>query len=149
MVAIGHGRSASAAAAIEQCRAGLAGTHPRLLLAFCGGKHDGLEIVTALRAAFGNSVSIVGGSAAGVIWRDGLGYSGLEVGLVAFGEDDVLPEVVVNRDLLGGEHTAGRALGQRLAEIAVPKSVVLMFYDSVANQSPLRLHPASDLVEGI
>ncbi|WP_342241494.1 FIST signal transduction protein [Inquilinus sp. OTU3971] len=149
MVAIGHGRSASAAVAIEQCCAGLAGTRARLLLAFCGGKHDGLEIVTALRAAFGNSVPIVGGSAAGVIWRDGLGYSGLEVGLVAFGEDDVLPEVVVNRDLLGGEHAAGQALGKKLAEITPPESVVLMFYDSVANQSPLRLHPASDLVDGI
>ena len=122
---------------------------PRLLLVFCGGKHDGAEIVKALRAAFGNDVPIVGGSAAGVIWRDGLGYSGLEVGLIAFGEGEFLPEVVVNRDLLQGEHAAGLALGRKLRETAAEGSVTLLFYDSVANQSPLRLHPASDLVAGL
>ncbi|MGK9168543.1 FIST C-terminal domain-containing protein [Inquilinus limosus] len=149
MVAIGHGRSVSAAAAIEQCRAAVGDVVPRLLLVFCGGKHDGSDILKALRAAFGDEVPIVGGSAAGVIWRDGLGYSGLEVGLVAFGEGDVLPQIVVNRDLLQDEHAAGLALGRRLAETAAAGSVVLMLYDSVANPSPLRLHPASDLVEGL
>lgn len=122
---------------------------PRLLLVFCGGKHEGTEIVKALRAAFGDDVLIVGGSAAGVIWRDGLGYSGLEVGLIAFGEGEFLPEVVVNRDLLQGEHAAGLALGRKLRETAAEGSVTLLFYDSVANQSPLRLHPASDLVAGL
>ena len=149
MVAIGHGRSVSAGTAIEQCRAAVGDMDPRLLLVFCGGKHDGVEIVKALRAEFGHEVGIVGGSAAGVIWRDGLGYSGLEVGLVAFGEDEFLPQVVVNRDLLEGEHAAGLALGRSLAETAAEDAVVLMFYDSVANQSPLRLHPASDLVAGL
>ncbi|MGK9236303.1 FIST C-terminal domain-containing protein [Inquilinus limosus] len=149
MVAIGHGRSVSAAAAIEQCRATLGDMIPRLLLVFCGGKHDGSDIVKALRTTFGDAVPIVGGSAAGIIWRDGLGYSGLEVGLVAFGEDDFLPKVVVNRDLLQDEHAAGISLGRRLAETAEPDSVVLMFYDSVASLSPLRLHPASDLVDGL
>ncbi|WP_395675194.1 FIST signal transduction protein [Inquilinus sp.] len=149
MVAIGHGRSVSAGTAIEQCRAAVGDMDPRLLLVFCGGKHDGVEIVKALRAEFGHEVAIVGGSAAGVIWRDGLGYSGLEVGLVAFGEDEFLPQVVVNRDLLEGEHAAGLALGRSLAETAAEDAVVLMFYDSVANQSPLRLHPASDLVAGL
>ena len=80
MVAIGHGKSASAAAAIEQCRATMGDFVPRLLLVFCGGKHDAGEILGALRTTFGDDVLIVGGSAAGVIWRDGLGYSGLEVG---------------------------------------------------------------------
>ncbi len=149
MVAIGHGRSVSATAAIEQCRAAVGDMVPHLLLVFCGGKHDGAEIVKALRAAFGEDVPIVGGSAAGVIWRDGLGYSGLEVGLIAFGEGEFLPEVVVNRDLLQGEHAAGLALGQQLRERAAEDAVTLLFYDSVANQSPLRLHPASDLVAGI
>ena len=149
MVAIGHGRSVSAATAIEQCRGAVGDVVPRLLLVFCGGKHDGAEIIKALRAAFGDDVQIVGGSAAGVIWRDGLGYSGLEVGLVAFEEGDFMPEVVVNRDLLQGEQAAGFALGRELRETAVEDSVVLMFYDSVANQSPLRLHPASDLVAGL
>jgi hypothetical protein len=150
MVAIGHGKSASAAAAIEQCRATMGDIDPRLLLVFCGGKHDSGEILGALRANFGDDVLIVGGSAAGVIWRDGLGYSGLEVGLVAFGDEAApLPRIVVNRDLRQGEHEAGLAFGRALAEAATDDAVVLMFYDSVANTSPLRLHPASDLIEGL
>lgn len=149
MVAIGHGRSVSAAAAIEQCRTALGDIVPHLLLVFCGGKHDGSDILKALRTTFGGAVPIVGGSAAGVIWRDGLGYSGLEIGLVAFGEDDFLPQIVVNRDLLQGEHAAGLSFGRMLAETAEQDSVVLMFYDSVASPSPLRLHPASDLVDGL
>ena len=150
MVAIGHGKSASAAAAIEQCRATMGDFAPRLLLVFCGGKHDSGEILGALRANFGDEVLIVGGSAAGVIWRDGLGYSGLEVGLVAFGDEAAaLPRIVVNRDLRQGEHEAGLAFGRALAEAATDDAVVLMFYDSVANASPLRLHPASDLIEGL
>ncbi|MFE0757441.1 FIST signal transduction protein [Inquilinus sp. NPDC058860] len=149
MVAIGHGRSVSATTAIEQCRATLGDIVPQLLLVFCGGKHDGSDVVEALRTTFGDTVAIVGGSAAGVIWRDGLGYSGLEVGLVAFAADDFPPQILVNRDLRQGERAAGFSLGQRLAETAEQDSVVLMFYDSVADPSPLRLHPASDLVEGL
>lgn len=150
MVAIGHGKSASAAAAIEQCRATMGDFAPRLLLVFCGGKHDAGEILGALRTNFGDDVLIVGGSAAGVIWRDGLGYSGLEVGLVAFGDEAApLPRIVVNRDLRQGEHEAGIAFGRALAEAAADDAVVLMFYDSVASTSPLRLHPASDLIEGL
>jgi len=150
MVAIGHGKSASAAAAIEQCRATMGDIAPRLLLVFCGGKHDAGEILGALRANFGGDVLIVGGSAAGVIWRDGLGYSGLEVGLVAFGDEaSPLPRIIVNRDLRQGEHGAGVAFGRALAEAAADDAVVLMFYDSVASTSPLRLHPASDLIEGL
>ncbi|WP_225771489.1 FIST signal transduction protein [Inquilinus sp. Marseille-Q2685] len=149
MVAIGHGRSVSAATAIEQCRATLGNIVPQLLLVFCGGKHEGSDVVEALRTTFGDAVAIVGGSAAGVIWRDGLGYSGLEVGVVAFGAEDALPQILVNRDLRQGERAAGFSLGQKLAETAEQDSVVLMFYDSVADPSPLRLHPASDLVEGL
>lgn len=149
MIAIGHGKSASAATAIEQCRATLGDMIPRLLLVFCGGKHDGGAILDALRAAFGGDVPIVGGSAAGVIWREGLGYSGLEVGLAAFDEEALLPRIMVTRDLLRDEHGAGVALGRALAETAAEDAVVLMFYDSVASPSPLRLHPASALVEGL
>jgi hypothetical protein len=92
---------------------------------------------------------VVGGSAAGVIWRGGLGYSGLELGLVAFTDADVVPRLVVTHDLGEGEEVSGRALGARIAEVATEGSVVLLFYDSVASVQPLRLHPASALVEGL
>jgi hypothetical protein len=149
MVRVACGKHASAAEVVEQCHRDLGRVQPRLLLAFCGGKHDPGHILTALRATFGAEVPIVGGSAAGVIWREGLGYSGLELGLAAFTGPDLTPRIVTTHDLERGEHAAGRRLGARIAEVADEGAVVLLLYSSVASTAPLRLHPASALVEGL
>ena len=149
MVQIACAKHASAGAVVAQCRTQLGPVRPQLLLVFCGGKHDPEAILTALRASFGANVPVVGGSAAGVIWRDGLGYSGLELGIAAFAPDDAVPRIVVAGDLLSDERAAGRNLGARIAAVAADDAVVLLLYDSVATTTPLRLHPASDLVAGI
>jgi hypothetical protein len=149
---IAHGRHSSASKVVEQCALQLGPISPRMLVAFCGGKHDGAAVLGAVRAAFGERVPVVGGSAAGVIWRDGLGYSGLELGLAAFvDEDDVLPAIVATHDLDGGERASGARLGARIAEVAGEGegAVVLLFYDSVASGAPLRLHCGSPLVAGL
>ncbi|MDQ2763365.1 MAG: FIST C-terminal domain-containing protein [Pseudomonadota bacterium] len=149
MVKIAYGRHSSAAQAVDQCREVLGEIEPRLLLAFCGGKHDPKIILAILRRTFGDRMPIVGGSAAGAIWRHGYGYSGFELGLAAIVEPDIVPEIIVSRDLLDGEEVAGRALGARIASVAAANAVVLLFYDSVASPAPLRLHHASALVAGI
>ena len=149
MVRVGYGKHSTAAEVVRQCCSSLGAIEPHLLLAFCGGKHDPKAILAALRGKYGETVPIVGGSAAGVIWRDGFGYSGLELGIAAFVSRDIAPVVVVTRDLQQGEQAAGVILGERIAEVAAEGSVVLFFYDSVASQAPLRLHPASALVEGL
>lgn len=149
MVIVAHGRHATAAGVVEQCRRALDAVRPRLLLAFCGGKHDPHAVVAALRTAFGADVPVVGGSAAGVIWRGGLGYSGLELGLAAFVDADATPALVAAQDLRGDEHAAGIKLGARIGDVAGDGSVVLLFYDSVASAAPLRLHPGSAIVAGL
>lgn len=149
MVHVAYGKHSAATEAVEQCRRALGNLRPRVLLTFCGGKHDPRAILAALRAAFGAEVPVVGGSAAGAIWRGGQGYSGLELGLAAFVDADETPVIVVTRDLRGGERAAGRELGARVAGIAAEGAVVLFFYDSVADTAPLRLHPASAIVEGV
>ncbi|HEX6012435.1 MAG TPA: FIST N-terminal domain-containing protein [Geminicoccaceae bacterium] len=149
MVHLAHGKHSAPAEVVDQCRRMLSGVQPRLLLAFCGGKHDRFAVLAALRTAFGPDVPIVGGSAAGTIWRDGCGYSGLELGLAAFADPDVVPQIAVTHELGMGERVAGEILGARIAEVAAEGSVVLFFYDSVASLAPLRLHPASALVEGL
>ncbi len=149
MVHVGYGKHSTAAGAVGQCASALGSVEPRLLLTFCGGKHDPRAILAELRGRFGEDVPIVGGSAAGVIWRDGFGYSGLEVGIAAFVSSDIVPKIAVTHDLQSGEQAAGAALGARIAEVADDGSVVLFFYDSVASQAPLRLHPASAIVEGL
>ena len=149
MVEIACAKHSSVGAVVAQCKAQLGGLEPRLLLVFCGGKHDPQAILGALHATFGSSVLVVGGSAAGVIWRGGLGYSGLELGVAAFTADDPVPKIVVAREMAVDVEAAGREMGARIAAVAEDDAAVLLLYDSVAKAAPLRLHPASSLVAGI
>ncbi len=133
--------------AIERCCAALDRMQPILLLVFCGGKHDPAVAFTALRRMFG-AVPVVGGSAAGAIACGQLGYSGLEIGVMAFAASGLAPRVHVTHDLLFGEARAGEALAREVASQAADGAVVLLFFDSVASIMPLRLHHASAIVEG-
>lgn len=154
-VRVAYARHPDAAAAVRGCAAalGLDGDgplRPRLVLAFGGGKLDPERLLAALRAEFGPAVPIVGGSAAGAITREGWGCSGFELGLAVFLDPAAAPAVVVAGGDLSrhGERAAGHALGERVAGLAEEGAAVLLLYDSVAGAEPLRLHPASLIVEG-
>jgi hypothetical protein len=134
-------------AAVDMARAQLGGEMPDLLLAFVGGKHDPQAALGALLGAFPN-VPMTGGSAAGAIAADGFGYTGFELGLIGFYGVDVTPTVVTTTALLEGEAAAGAALGEAVRERTVDGAAVLLLFDSVASAAPLRLHPASQLMEG-
>lgn len=147
MARVAFARHYDAASAAESCIEALGAVRPALLLVFCGGKHDPAAVLDALRAAYG-PVPVVGGSAAGAIGAGRFGYSGLELGVVAFPDSDVVPCVHVTHDLLGGEHRAGRALAREIAAAAADEAVVVLLFDNVARGAPLRLHHASALVDG-
>ncbi len=132
---------------IDRCCALLGAIAPVLLLVFCGGKHDPAAALAALRAAYG-AVPVVGGSAAGAMGGGELGYSGMEVGIVAFTAASLVPQLHVTHGLLAGEAGAGEALARAVASQAADDAVVLLFFDSVASTVPLRLHHASALVDG-
>jgi hypothetical protein len=119
-----------------------------LLLVFAGGKHDRSSVLAAFQGEF-PGVTIVGGSAAGAISHDAFGYSGLEVGALAITDARILPKVIVSRDLRSGEYETGFSLGRKLRREAPDDGLVLMFFDSIASASPLRLHPASAIVDGV
>ncbi len=119
-----------------------------MLMAFCGGKHDPLALLGALRATFG-PVPIVGGSAAGAICNTASGYSGLEIAVAAFVDPATVPRVLAEPGLESDEQDTGRRLGRRVAEVASDGATVLLLFDSVARCAPLRLHPASDIVRGV
>ena len=135
------------ATVIERCCALLGSIAPVLLLVFCGGKHDPAVALATLRAAYG-AVPIVGGSAAGAIGGGELGYSGMEVGVIAFTVASLAPRLHVTHRLLAGEAEAGEALARSVADQAADDAVVLLFFDSVASTAPLRLHYASAIVDG-
>lgn len=147
MISVGYAKHSDPAAAVRSCAAALGTDHPHLLIAFCGGKHDPMVVRAELRRVFGPA-PVFGGSAAGAIGRSGFGYSGFELGLVGFSDPTVTPRSVVTRRLLPDERAAGAELGAHVAEIAGGGDVVLLLFDSVAATSPLRLHPASAIVEG-
>ncbi len=147
LLRVAYARHFEAAAAVGQCMAQFGPIEPTLLLVFCGGKHDPKLVREALRAAYG-SVPVVGGSAVGAIAAGGFGYSGLELAILAFLDEAVTPRLLLTTELLAGEQAAGRALGAEVARVAEPGALVLLFFDSVATGSPLRLHWASSIVEG-
>lgn len=149
MVRVAYGMHSSAAAVVAQCRRQLDGVEPTLLIVFCGGKHESADIMCALRSAFGGRVPIVGGAAAGAIARTSLGYSGLELGVIAFDDPAITPEVLVVDGLDRGEVQSGEVLGRRIADCTTDGVVVLFFYDCVRSVAPLQLHPASAIVDGI
>jgi hypothetical protein len=134
-------------AAIRLCRERLELEAPDLILAFVGGKHVPALVLAALRASFGN-VMLTGGSAAGAISTAGFGYSGFEIGLMAFKGADVTPAVLATHGLAEGEAAAGRALGLSVRQRAHEGAAVMLLFDSVASSVPLRLHPASQIMEG-
>ena len=143
-----YGRGSDTQRVIAGCASSIGPSPVELVLAFVGGLHDPLAALVALREAFPGAC-IVGGSAAGVITREGYGYGGLEIGLTAFPPGEMAPKLVVDDGLLAGEVDAGRRLGRAIAAVASEDAPVLLLFDSVAETTPLRLHPASLLVSGI
>ena len=145
---VAYGCSASLLGAVDQCVRQLQGHEPLLLLVFSGGKHDAGLVFEAFWKNF-PIAWIVGGSAAGAISRDGFGYSGFEIGVLAITDYQLLPKIIVNDGLLKDEYDAGFQLGRSLRREAPDNGFVLLFFDSVASSSPLQLHPASMIVGGV
>jgi hypothetical protein len=134
-------------AAIRACKSKLGIAEPDLVVAFVGGKHVRQAVLAALQAAF-PAAQLAGGSAAGVISATGFGYTGFEIGLIAFQGSDVTPAIVSVYGLLENETQAGRALGEAVAAHTADGAVVFLMFDSVASVAPLRLHPGSQIMAG-
>jgi hypothetical protein len=126
---------------------GSAADNPRLVMAFSGGKLDPFAVRAALAQVLG-PVPVVGGSAAGAISRSGTGYSGFELGLVAFDSPEFAPQVVVSHGLDVDERKAGADIGAQVRSIVKQEQVVLLLFDSVASTQPPKLHYASSIVAG-
>jgi hypothetical protein len=146
-IRLGYGKHADPHIAVRQCAAAMGRVTPKLMLAFCGGRHAPGAVQAALHEEFG-PVPVYGGSAAGAIGRDGFGYGGFEIGLIAFEDPALAPQAVVTHGLLADARAAGKELGEAVAAIATEGAAVFLLFDSVASGSPPRLHHASRIVEG-
>jgi hypothetical protein len=133
--------------AVAACRRQIPAGPLDLLVVFAGGKHAPEAALAAIVKVFGD-VPVAGGCAAGAISSAGFGYSGYELGIIAFKGADVTPQIISTRKLLEGEFEAGLSLGHAVTQCAQEGSVVLLLFDSVASSAPLRLHPASQIMAG-
>jgi hypothetical protein len=146
---VGYGKNTDPVAAVREAVAALgpAAGPPQIVMAFAGGKLDPFAVRAALADQLG-PVPVAGGSAAGAITRQGLGYSGFEIGLVAFDNPETAPQLIKSDALERGERVAGAELGLQVRQTVNDASVVVMFFDSVASTIPPRLHYASAIVAG-
>jgi hypothetical protein len=146
---VGYGKNTDPVAAVREAVAALgpSAQSPQIVMAFAGGKLDPFAVRAALADQLGQ-VPVAGGSAAGAISRQGLGYSGFEIGLVAFDDPKTAPQLIKSDALGRGERVAGAELGLQVRQTVNDASVVVMFFDSVASTVPPRLHYASAIVAG-
>ncbi|HSK40044.1 MAG TPA: FIST C-terminal domain-containing protein, partial [Arenibaculum sp.] len=66
-----------------------------------------------------------------------------------FGRDDPGGPIIADHGLAGGERAVGYRLAAALQARGCAAQPLLLLYDSVACRDPLRLHPASPLVQGL
>lgn len=146
---VGYGKNTDPVAAVREAVAALgpSARPPQLVMAFVGGKLDPFVVRAALADQLG-PVPVAGGSAVGAISRQGVGYSGFEIGLVVFDDPETAPQLIKSDALGRGERVAGAELGLQVRQTVNDASVVVMFFDSVASTVPPRLHYASAIVAG-
>ncbi|QDD96897.1 FIST signal transduction protein [Roseomonas mucosa] len=144
------GRGSTAQEAVQRCDDALRQqtlAAPTLLLVFIGGKHNPDTMLSTLTQYF-PGVTVVGGSAAGVIGASECGYSGLEVGIIAFFNAATTPWVHTTHALEQSDYGGGRMLGADARREHNDSSVVLLLYDSVRSFEPRELHVAGSVLEG-
>src|SRR5262249_55201240 len=126
-------RSTDVAEAVAQCTLQLGFVRPVLILLFCGGRHDPHAALQALSRTF-PGIPVAGGSAVGAISQTGSGYSGFEMGMVAFVDPGLAPQLC-SASTLAGDLVGGTELGKKVAEMADPGAVVCLLYDSVRKRA--------------
>ena len=118
-------------------------------IAFCGGNHDPMAFLKAVRSVVGEK-TLVGGTAVGVITNERSGYGGYGAGVAVVRSDALRFDAVSVGGLDQSEEQAGRTLGRLLSGRSRPDSRgILLFYDSVRTPQPLRVNLASQLVRGV
>jgi hypothetical protein len=140
MVSVGASQNVESAeagrAAARVALKNMNGTTPGWALAFCGGHYNPDAVLKGLRAELGD-IEIVGGSAAGTITNQLLGYSGFECAVAVIPSFIPKPVILSVGGLERGTMEAGQELGLKLRNSINENSTVLIFYDSVAS-SPHR-----------
>ena len=120
-----------------------------ITVAFCGGNHDPIAFLDAVREVVGDT-TLVGGTAVGVITNEKASYGGYEAGVAVVASDAVHFDAVSVGGLNEDEERAGEELGRRLAQRSSDDAkAILLFYDSVKRPQPLTVNLATQLIRGM
>lgn len=118
-------------------------------VAFCGGNHDPINFLKAVRDVVGDS-TLIGGTAVGVITNEMSSYGGYEAGVAVVSSDSIRFDAMSVGGLKEGEEVAGEELGRMLAGRSEEDAqAILLFYDSVKSTPPLTVNLASQLIKGV
>ncbi len=122
-----------------------------LVLLFATARHSEYILRKEVAAITGNSNSIYGGGAVGVITNDQFGYAGDQVGVACIWLEDSRCTVLIEDRLAESEVETGRRLGKRLGDSGITsESSVMLFYDAIdQTKGDMRLLMATWLLEGI
>lgn len=100
-----------------------------LALVFATTKHDPAGLREGVRAVLGPEAPLFGGSAAGVIVNDRMGYEGSQVGVAAISAGSMGFDMFIQGGLRDDEYAVGRGLAKQIVArgYAEPPNLVLLY----------------------
>jgi hypothetical protein len=100
-----------------------------LALVFATTKHDPTGLRDGVREVLGPEVPLFGGSAAGAIVNDRMGYEGSQVGVAAISAGSMGVDMFIEGGLRDNEYAVGRGLARQIVDrgYAEPPNLVLLY----------------------
>ncbi|MGE5227011.1 MAG: FIST N-terminal domain-containing protein [Planctomycetaceae bacterium] len=138
------GREAARAALAQ---AGLARCD--LALVFATSKHDLEGVRDGVRAALGSEAPLFGGSAAGVIVNDRMGYEGSQVGVAAISAGAMGFDMFIEGGIRDNEHAVGSGLARQIVARGYrePPNLVLLY--AMPKLLRMQFNMATPLIAGM
>lgn len=125
---------------------------PNVVFAFCHGTMDHFAFFDGLRSVVGAKVSIVGGSAVGIITNEQLCYEGSPAGAAILSSPNLSCKWAFAEGLDHNEEAVGEVLGRKF--LLNPEDIIfLLLYDSIkvppTDISPPVMNASPSLIKGI
>ncbi|MDF1560228.1 MAG: FIST N-terminal domain-containing protein [Bacteroidales bacterium] len=123
-----------------------------LALVFASAEHDSESLLRGVKSVIGNECIIAGGTSAGVITNDYMGYEGFHAGIMVISAVDINFRTEVAENINNDEYRAGKVMGRKLTFInGFDDPSLLLFFDSMRNPPrPLNIfYQATPILSGI
>jgi hypothetical protein len=119
---------------------------------FASSEHDAEKLIKGIKSVLGNQTIIFGGTSAGIITGDYMGYEGFHAGIMVISSDEISFNTYQVEGLKDGEYEAGRKMGDKISRInELENPNLLLFYDSMQydRSQPIPFYQATPILAGI